>query len=204
MNIPANYLRCMNRPKTPQSPSTNPQQPAILAPVEPVETVLTATATIETAKGQESPNRSILAIDPGTTESAFVVWDGTLLDSGFVPNEVLREFFRARLSFLEADEVAIEMIACYGMPVGKETFETCLWIGRFCERSRIEPRLVYRKDIKIHLCGSMKAKDGNIRQALIDKHGQRGTKKQPGPTYGLSKHLWAAMAVASYAADVPA
>jgi len=145
---------------------------------------------------------SILAIDPGTTESGFVVLDeGRVTDSGFVPNPVLRTMLMGRLSFLEATTIAIEMIASYGMPVGKETFETCLWIGRFIERSRVEPVLVYRKDVKVHLCGTVKAKDGNIRQALVDKYGPQGTKKAPGPTYGISGHLWAALAVADYAAS---
>jgi len=145
--------------------------------------------------------KQIVAIDPGTTDSAFVVWNGTVIDSGFVPNIVLRHFFSARLSFVQSNQIAIEMIASYGMPVGKETFETCLWIGRFMELSRVAPSLVYRKDVKIHLCGTMKAKDGNIRQALIDKHGAPGTKKQPGRLYGISGHLWAALAVADYASE---
>lgn len=145
---------------------------------------------------------SIVAIDPGTKESAFVVWDRGLIDSGFVPNEVLLSFLNSRMSFLKTDHLAIEMVACYGMAVGKEVFETCVWIGRFIERARFrwkDALLVYRRDIKIHICGSMKAKDGNIRQALIDKYGPQGTKKAPGPTYGLSSHLWSALAVADYA-----
>lgn len=146
----------------------------------------------------------ILAIDPGTTESAFVVWDGTLIDSGFVPNSVVREFFRGRLSFLQAERLAIEMIACYGMAVGKETFETCLWVGRFIECAQPKPvQMVYRQQVKLHLCNSARAKDPNVRQALIDKHGAPGTKKTPGKTYGISGHLWAALAVADFAADNP-
>ncbi|HBC95047.1 MAG TPA: hypothetical protein DCZ10_19680, partial [Pelotomaculum sp.] len=54
---------------------------------------------------------------------------------------------------------------------------------------------VYRKDEKINLCGSMRAKDGNIRQALIDRFGIVGTKKSPGWFYGVSKDVWAAIAV---------
>lgn len=146
----------------------------------------------------------ILAIDPGTTHSAFVAWDGKVIDSGFVPNGVLRCFVDARLEFIQAESVAIEMVACYGMAVGKEVFETCLFIGRLQEAFRRKPvRLVYRKDVKMHLCQSMRAKDGNIRQALLDKHGPVGTKKQPGPLYGISGHLWAALAVADYAASTP-
>ena len=35
------------------------------------------------------------------------------------------------------------------------------------------------KEEKMNLCGSMKAKDSNIRQALIDRFGEVGTKKNP-------------------------
>jgi hypothetical protein len=76
-----------------------------------------------------------------------------------------------------------------------------VWIGRFIEVARCEVRLCYRKDIKLFLCGSMRAKDGNIRQRLIDIFGPQGTKKQPGATYGIKSHTWAALAVAVYAAE---
>jgi hypothetical protein len=65
----------------------------------------------------------------------------------------------------------------------------------------VDVELIYRKDIKLFLCGTMRAKDANIRQALIDKIGPQGTKAQPGPTYGIKSHSWAALAVAVYAAQ---
>jgi hypothetical protein len=96
------------------------------------------------------------------------------------------------------------MIASYGMPVGREVFETCLWIGRFVEAwaSRGgEYRLVYRREVKLHLCESVRANDANIRAALIDRFGPGkpaaiGTKKAPGPLYGLKGDEWAALGVA--------
>lgn len=149
---------------------------------------------------------TITAIDPGTNESAFVVFDGQkVLRSGFVSND---EMIQLATNCPPSDNplpeapVSIEMIASYGMAVGKEVFETCVLIGRLSqafEQRGFIVRRVYRKDIKMHLCGSMKAKDANIRQALIDKHGPPGTKKAPGATYGISGHLWAALAVADYA-----
>lgn len=148
-----------------------------------------------------------LAIDPGPKESAYVLWNGSLvLQCGYVPNADLRAILCNQYHLCDA--VAVEMVACYGMPVGREVFETCLEIGRIvqicadCPAGPKPVRLVYRKDVKMHLCHNMKAKDGNIRQALIDKHGAVGTKKKPGPLYGVSGHLWAALAVADYASEV--
>lgn len=146
----------------------------------------------------------ITAIDPGTHESAVVTFDGErIILAEILPNGLMLE----RLANEEFEgEFAIELIACYGMPVGKETFETCYLIGRMMEI--IEDfgnwQGVYRKDIKMHLCGSMRAKDANIRQALIDKHGEPGTKGNPGKLYGIKSHLWAALAVADYALSTPA
>jgi hypothetical protein len=145
----------------------------------------------------------ILAIDPGDQQSAFVVWDGeTIFKKGLLPNHELIDSFLN----LDCDKMAIEMIASYGMPVGKTVFETCVWIGRFVERflntKPTWPPLdnyvtyIYRKDVKMHLCGTTKAKDGNIRQALIDRFGECGTKKNPGKLYGVSKDIWAALALA--------
>lgn len=84
------------------------------------------------------------------------------------------------------------------MAVGKEVFETCVWIGRFKEIALlkdIQVEYIYRKEEKINLCNSMKAKDTNIRQALIDRFGIVGTKKNPGWFYGFKKDIWSAYAV---------
>jgi hypothetical protein len=110
-----------------------------------------------------------------------------------------------------ASVLAIEMVASYGMAVGATVFETCVWSGRFIERwlvsdkRRPEPVRVHRKEVKIHLCGSMRAKDANIRQALIDRYGGKesaiGKKANPGPLYGMSGDCWSALAVAITAAE---
>jgi hypothetical protein len=144
----------------------------------------------------------ILAIDPGTTESGWCVFDGKrVVDSGVDNNETVRLDIAC---FTDARTTcAIEMVASYGMPVGREVFETCVWIGRFQQAWR-DPeavKLIYRRDVKLHLCGNSRAKDANIRQALIDKLGPVGTKAAPGPLYGVRSHAWAAVAVAVTAFD---
>ena len=141
---------------------------------------------------------TILALDPGPTETAFVLWDGhRVIEAAHWPNADIRQVLLGR----EYDLCACEMIASYGMAVGREVFETCVWIGRFVEIAYEPVQLVYRKDVKLHLCHSPRAKDANVRQALIDRLGPQGTKKNPGPTYGMRSHLWAALAVAVYAFD---
>jgi hypothetical protein len=119
--------------------------------------------------------------------------------------ELLRMIYEQK--FLDCNRYAIEMVACCGMPVGKEVFDTCVWIGKFSEGLKQvqgnESDYIYRKDEKINLCQSMKAKDCNIRQALIDRFAQhdfkngKGTKKQPDVFYGFKADIWAAMAVAT-------
>lgn len=74
------------------------------------------------------------------------------------------------------------MIASYGMAVGESVFQTCVWIGRFSEIAEKKEKYVdyiYRKEEKMNLCQTMRAKDSNIRQALIDRFGEVGTKKNP-------------------------
>ena len=145
----------------------------------------------------------ILCIDPGPVSSGVVIYDGTTILESYpeYSNEDLLESIC--FNDLSANKMIIEMIACYGMPVGKETFETCVWIGRFIERFGRPYDLVYRKDVKLTLCNNMRAKDANIRQAILDrfpatgggKTPQIGTKNKPGPLYGISKHAWSALAL---------
>jgi hypothetical protein len=144
----------------------------------------------------------ILAIDPGNFESAYAVLDNNLKPIEFakVKNELLLGFlYGDRFRALNVTHFAIETVASYGMAVGKEVFETCIWIGRFFEVIYMNydnsPVLIYRREEKINLCGSMKAKDANIRQALIDRFGVVGTKKNPGWFYGFSGDIWQAYAV---------
>ena len=143
----------------------------------------------------------ILAIDPGTEQSGWCQFsNGEVIASGVCPNSEMLLFLQKHIF---PYRLAIEMVASYGMPVGREVFETCVWIGRF-KQAWHDPdavRLVYRRDVKLALCGSMKAKDANIRQALIDKLGPVGTKKVPGPLYGVKSHAWAAVAVAAVLGD---
>ncbi len=158
--------------------------------------------------------KTILAIDPHPDKVAWVIYDieqKRLLKFGIGSNsQMLFTIEYRKGSEILPDVMAIEMIASYGMAVGKTTFETCRWVGIFQHAFGLgKTRLIYRKDVKMHLCNSMRAKDSNIRQAIIDRYPatgggktpQIGTKKEPGPLYGVSKDIWSALAVAIFAAE---
>jgi len=144
----------------------------------------------------------ILAIDPGPTKSAYALLHvGALevLQHGIIANNDLVDM--VYWDELKPKHFAIEMIASYGMPVGKEVFDTCLWIGRLIEAASRNSGVdyiqqIYRKaDVCMNICHNPKAKDSNIRQALIDRFGPVGVKKNPGWFYGVSKDVWSAIAV---------
>lgn len=143
----------------------------------------------------------ILAIDPGPERSAFVYLDnGRVSEFGIVPNPQLLSLELPRLdnSFTP---LVVEQIAAMGMAVGAEVFETVFWSGRFVQAWCGRWDRVKRHEVKMHLCGNTRAKDANIRQALIDRFGPSkaeaiGIKKRPGPLYGISADCWSALAVA--------
>ena len=136
----------------------------------------------------------VLAIDPGCTESAYVVLDQDYKLCGF--GKVSNDMMMSYINNMDYQEMAVEMVASYGMPVGVEVFETVFWIGRFWEASLSPKRTkVYRKDVKLNICGTLKANDANIGQALRDRFGQKGTKALPGFFYGFKADVWSAFAV---------
>ena len=149
----------------------------------------------------------IIACDPGTFETGYVIFDGSkVIKADIVANENMIHILRYAAMDESITDCAIEMVEARGMPVGKETFETVLIVGRLFQQWLVtrctRPVLIFRRAVKIHLCGSTKAKDGNIRQALIDKIGPVGVKKNPGPCFGVTSHCWAALAVAVTALNI--
>lgn len=162
----------------------------------------------------------VLAIDPGNVQSAWVAYDmqrNIILGKAIVPNEDLVAQLRDGVMHIDGDMVtptilAVEMIKSYGMPMGDTCLMTCVWIGRFIEAWSYDFELLPRKTIVTHICGSANAGDSNVRQGLINRFsGTRpigggktpeiGTKRKPGPLYGFSRDMWAALAVALCYAD---
>lgn len=154
----------------------------------------------------------ILAIDPGDTQSAFCFVDKETYKPLYfakLPNGEAVDSIKNYIANLQENDriigAAIEMVASYGMAVGKSVFETCVYIGRFSqilEEMGYTVQWIYRQEEKMNICGQMKAKDSNIRIALIDRFAQfdfktgKGTKKNPDWFYGFAADVWASYAVA--------
>lgn len=154
----------------------------------------------------------VLAIDPGSTRSAWLVYDTDLARPtlhGISPNEELLERLRHNDSgvTINTDRAVVEWMQPRGMPTSAEEFEALFWIGRFAEawdrRFETTMRRLTRLKVKQHLCGSNKANDSNIRAALIDRFGgvegkeaAIGRKASPGPLYGIAADVWSALAIA--------
>ena len=142
----------------------------------------------------------ILGLDPGPIESALLFWNGSVvLNAIKQPNDfILRRLYVERIiSVRPTDRLVIEKIASFGMAVGESVFETCYWSGRFAEAFGVDRvHRITRIEVKNHICHSSRAKDSNIRQALIDRFGVVGTKRNPGPLFGLAGDLWSSLAVA--------
>lgn len=146
----------------------------------------------------------ILAIDPGPSLSARVVIDTLPITAFSLPFRIMSHVKTTNDDILSdiqikthgSDFVAIEKIAHYGMPVGAEVFDTVFWTGRFFQAATIPAVMIPRRDVKLHICNSPRAKDSNIRAALIERFGEPGTKKNPGILYGIHGDCWQALALA--------
>jgi len=174
----------------------------------------------------------IIAIDPGNLYSGYVILDtsrgfpGKLVSFGKVLEGDLKRKIEVELGPYDELYFAIEMVASYGMAVGQTVFDTCAVIGRLEQyfnlkytlqwigadpETGIRSHRIYRKKVSelginsttMEMCKTTRAKDTNVRQAVIDlypatgggKIPQIGNKKEPGELYGVSKDVWSALAV---------
>jgi hypothetical protein len=147
----------------------------------------------------------ILAIDPGTFESGWCVFDTEKylpVKFGVAKNDELL----GRLRIVAADAVVLEQAQAHGKPVGKTVLETIFWAGQFWEAVRQKKRgRLYASAVKHFLCPrTMGPTRAQTNRALIDlfpmtgggARPQIGIKKKPGPLYGMTNHVWSALSLA--------
>ena len=152
---------------------------------------------------------NILSLDVGTVESGYCLVDTDTykpIKFGKILNEDLLKIVKEE----EYETLVYEEFQSYGMPVGQTTIASITWNGRYIQSAldrnkRVEP--IFRKEEKMCLCGTMKAKDSNIRQALIDRFAQfdfkngKGTKAKKDFFYGFAKDSWSAFCIATVYLD---
>jgi hypothetical protein len=149
--------------------------------------------------------KSIVAIDPGSKASAYVVWDGKkILDfNNQIENKDLLDVLESYAD--DNHQLVIEKVEGFGMTAGETLFETVFWAGRFFQHwvsMTGGANRLGRKEIKRRLCGVTTAKDKDINEYMMMRFGEgdhrisHGTKKAPGPLYGIAGDGTAALAVA--------
>ena len=158
----------------------------------------------------------LLAIDPGSERSALLGFDPKsrrVVDRIIQPNDKVLHSIRALVSLYAA--LAIEHSKVYLLSrknappfFPQQVFDTAVWVGRFKQTwidagGRGDPELIGRREVKLHLLGRANGNDSLVRHALLDIVGPSGTKRKPGPTYGVKADLWAALGVAVTVADRP-
>nr|DAG44201.1 MAG TPA: crossover junction endodeoxyribonuclease [Caudoviricetes sp.] len=165
-----------------------------------------------------------MAIDPGTTESAYVILDDSyqIISADKVGNDVILSIIADAPGL---DAVIIEDIeprysssdrSAAGAVMGQSTIETIKAFGRFSWQASLRGLMVgsiFRRDERSCLIPTKrnglpplpetapKHADGQIRASLIrrfarhDKERGRGTKANPDTFYGFHGDMWQAMAV---------
>ena len=159
----------------------------------------------------------LLAIDPGTTQSAYAMIreDYSIISAAKVDNEAVLQLVKDG----EYDELVIEHMEARHVKnsvIGAETYETCYWIGRYKQaaidrgnpvhevyRSQERKRLVPTKKNKLppHPASVGSSADAQIRATLIrrfarhDMKNGKGTAKNKDVFYGFARDMWSAYAV---------
>jgi len=153
-----------------------------------------------------STTTTIIAIDPGQFESAYVIYETENRFFSFFQGsnkEVNTRLWLAEGEFKTVKHLVIEIPKCYGFVVGDSILETCVWAGRFIESWTRNPEHTHetmpRKTAVTRICLKATANDRMVRSALIDRFGGEkaiGCKSNQGPLYGVKNDIWAALAVA--------
>ncbi len=138
---------------------------------------------------------AILAIDPGTHESGYCRFAaGRVLSSGIVDNARMLQIVLGDSS----DVLAIEGFLARGNVIDNNCVQTIRWEGRFLQAWGCpdDVLLVSRRDVKKCLSLPGSSDDAKVNARVRQLLGEKGTKAKPGPTFGVSSHAWAALAVA--------
>jgi len=156
----------------------------------------------------------IIGIDPGPEHSGVVAYDAyhKEVEQSFseMANDKVFDYLRGTVYNPKQVRLGIEIPACYGLRVGRDVFQTCVWAGRFIQEfTCLSFWTVYevsRPEIVHHLTGKRGGPKAAVNAVLVDRFGPGrkvavGRKSAPGPLYGVKGHAWDALAVAYFVAE---
>lgn len=144
----------------------------------------------------------LLAVDPGKTIGFVLFVGGEPRLMGELSD--YRKLSQDTDLVYMLDAVCIETIVPYSQQLQQDVINTCMQIGGIADRFRQQQIPVYmvtRPEVKRHLFGKQSGTDAEVRRAVLERLGEVGTKKTPGPCYGMKGHMFAAAAVGILAID---
>jgi len=160
----------------------------------------------------------ILGIDPGPRTCGVVYYDSDrreipprLADGCASESKLDDILFKIGFLGIGVDLVAVERLQSCGQS-GADLFQTCEVVGRIQQRTLdagLPVILLYRREVLRALdVTGIGNRDAMVHQRLLEMHGGSrpaavGTKKAPGPLYGITGHAWQALAVAVAASYRP-
>lgn len=154
----------------------------------------------------------ILGIDPGPEYGAVIVHECARGNrtvewvEGKCVLDLGRVIDRADSVGAPFDALVIESIAPAGLPLGHDLLKAIRLEERMvfaAEMRHLEVHRIKRREVKLHLLGKAAGTDAQVNAALraawcarldCDEKQLRGTKKSPGPLYGVTSHAWPALA----------
>lgn len=147
----------------------------------------------------------IFAIDPGSTHSGWVIFNTdtkSVEHAGNDENQKIETLLESVARNKSVDALLVEKPQLIGQQIWEQILDTCIWVGRYWKTWIFTVGFVgiyfySSQEVKRTLLGRMNVPnaDSELRQFLLSYYGETGTKKAPGPTYGVSKHAWRALAL---------
>lgn len=147
---------------------------------------------------------NVLSLDVGTMQSGFCIIDYDTYQPklfGKINNSDLLDIVKKS----DYDVLVYEEFQSYGTQMGVSTITSITWNGRFiqlAEDRQKEVVPIFRREVKMNLCNSVKANDSNVRHALISRFAKfdfkngKGTKQRPDWFYNFKADCWSAYGLA--------
>lgn len=165
------------------------------------------TSSLFTTQGKRRMS-NVLAVDPGSSISGYVVLtdDNVITDKGIVDNEEMLLMMNSQVAdhcVVEKPGAHVMTIKATGHPyIPEHVKETLIYFGRLQAYWELlsdsgEFYAMARRDALKYVTGKgSRVGDKEMRAGLISLYGGPdaiGLKKNPGPLYGISSHMWAAL-----------